>query len=143
VARLWARDHGGAALARRIVTLGSPQHGTQLAALGALVPGECPTACQQLSPSSDLLAGLNQDDETPAGPQFVSIWTNHDGVVIPASSAVLAGALNIEVQSVCAGSTVNHSGLPSDQLVDNLAIAELAPGPAVALTASDCKRLSS
>ena len=143
VTRLWAKNDGGAALARRIVTLGSPQHGTQLASVGALVPGECPVACQQLAPDSDLLGGLNQGAETPKGPRFVSIWTSHDNVVIPPDSAVLNGALNIEVQSVCAASTVNHSGLPADHLVDAMVLAEIGAGPTVALTSADCARLSS
>jgi len=141
VARLWAR--GAASQARHIVTLGSPQHGTQLAELGALIPGECPVACQQLTPGSDLLARLNQGDETPPGPEFVSIWTNHDQVVLPPDSAVLAGALNIEVQSVCAGSTVDHTDLPSDPLVARMVAAELEAGPTIALGANDCSRLSS
>ena len=34
VARLWVRDYGGAEVARRVLTLGSPHHGTSQAALG-------------------------------------------------------------------------------------------------------------
>ncbi|RFU41095.1 lipase, partial [Actinomadura logoneensis] len=46
VARLWARDHGGARKARRIVTLGSPHQGADVSAAGAaLSPGACPEAC--------------------------------------------------------------------------------------------------
>lgn len=69
VARLWVRSYGGRSLARRVVTLGSPQHGTQLAALGSLVPSACPTACQQLAPGSTVLDALNTGGETPPGPE--------------------------------------------------------------------------
>jgi triacylglycerol esterase/lipase EstA (alpha/beta hydrolase family) len=143
VARLWAKDFGGADIARRIVTLGSPQHGTQLASLGSLVPGACPTACQQLEPSSVLLASLNQGAEVPAGPKFVSIWTSHDNVVIPPESAELAGALNLRLQDVCPNSTVDHSGLPSDPLVDHVVLTQLGSGPPQPASALDCARLSS
>ncbi len=140
VARLWLRDVGGAPLARRVVLLGAPSHGTELAGLGALVPGACPQACQQLEPGSDLLASLNQGDETPAGPDIVSIWTTRDQVVVPPDSARLAGALNVTVQSVCAASDVTHAELPADPLVDAMVVAELAAGPPVPLSAQDCGR---
>ena len=129
VARLWARDHGGAAEARRILTLGSPHHGTDVADLaGDVLPGVCPTACQQLKPGSALLAGLNAGDETPSGPTWVSIWTNRDDVVVPPGSASLAGALDFSVQSVCPDDRVTHGGLPTDPRVAAMVLAELAPG---------------
>jgi triacylglycerol lipase len=143
VARLWVHDYGGAKLARRVVTLGSPQHGTELASLGALLSVACPTACQQLTANSELLAALNGAGEKPSGPQFVSIWTTRDEVVVPPDSARLSGALNITVQSVCASSTVQHSGLPTDPVVGAMVIAELAAGQPVPLTSTDCARLSS
>ena len=139
VARLWVRDHGGAARARHVVSLGSPQHGTDVASLaGSALPGACPTACEQLATDSTLLAGLNAGDETPSGPRFVSVWTTHDDVVLPPSSARLAGAVDLTVQSVCAGDPVKHSGLPTDPAVQAIVLAELAAGPPVALNAKDC-----
>lgn len=132
VARLWIRDHGGAAKTRRVLTLGSPQHGTSIAALaGSLLPGACPTACRQLAPDSTVLAGLNRGDETPAGPTWVSIWTTHDDVVLPPASASLAGALDFTVQSVCPADTVDHTGLPTDRSVQAMVVAELAAGQPV------------
>ena len=144
VARLWVSQARGSAPVRRVVALGSPQHGTELASLGVLA-GQCPTACQQLDPASDLLAGLNagSGSEVPDGPAFVSLWTRHDEVVIPPSSAVLAGGINIEIQSVCPASAVTHSQLPSDPLVAAMVAAELQPAPPVQLGAGDCARLSS
>lgn len=136
VARLWVRSHGGGSLARRVITLGSPQHGTQLAALGSLVPGGCPLACQELAPGSTVLAALNEGDETPAGPEWVSIWTTHDSVVVPADSARLDGALDVTVQSVCPSDTVDHSGLPSDRMVQRIVAAEL--GATVRTPARGC-----
>jgi triacylglycerol esterase/lipase EstA (alpha/beta hydrolase family) len=143
VARLWARDHGGAARARRIVTLGSPQHGTDLAAVaGLLAPGSCPRACRQLAPDSAMLAGLNRGDETPAGPKWVSIWSSQDQVVTPPSSAHLTGARNVVVQHICPDRSVTHAQLPTDAVVEALVLRALGAAPFVTPTAADCAALS-
>jgi triacylglycerol lipase len=117
VVRLWVRDHGGAAVARRVLTLGSPQHGTSEAALGLELAGGCPPACEELVPDSDLLRKLNAGDETPDGPLWTTVRSATDRVVTPIDSASLAGALNILVQDVCPGSTTPHGGLPGDPVV--------------------------
>jgi triacylglycerol lipase len=141
IARLWAAD-GGADQARRIVTLGSPHHGTTLADLAnGVLPAECPEACQQLTTGSELLARLNAGDETPEGPQWVSVWTTADTTVTPPDSADLAGALDLTVQSVCADSRVAHGQLPTDAVVQGIVLAELAAGPPVQLGPGDCARL--
>jgi triacylglycerol lipase len=141
VARLWVAD-GGADVARRVVTLGAPHHGTDLADLaGDVAPGQCPLGCIQLGTDSDLLFRLNATDETPDGPTWVSIWTTQDRTVTPPDSARLEGALNLPVQSVCAQARVTHGDLPRDPLVQAMVLAQLAPGEPVALDADDCARL--
>jgi triacylglycerol esterase/lipase EstA (alpha/beta hydrolase family) len=143
VARLWAADDDGRAVARRVVTLGSPHHGSEVAALaGSLLPDQCPAACRQLVPGSELLARLNTD-ETPDGPTWVSVWTTRDQIVTPAESARLDGALNIPVQQVCADSLVGHGELPTDRLVQGLVLAALAPTPPSVPSRADCPRLRS
>jgi triacylglycerol lipase len=117
VARLWVRDAGGAGVARRVLTLGSPHHGTSQAALGAEFAGGCSEACEQLVPDSDLLRRLNAGDETPAGPLWVTVRSTSDQVVTPVDSAALPGALNVVVQDVCPGSTVAHGDLPGNPVV--------------------------
>lgn len=125
VARLWAKDH--AAQVRRVVTLGSPHHGTQVAALGAaFAPGACPVACQQLVPGSDLLDDLNSGDETPAGPQWLSLWTTQDETVTPPTSARLEGAVNVQLQDVCPSLQVSHSLLPRDAVVTRVVLGALS-----------------
>jgi triacylglycerol lipase len=114
VARLWVRDDGGGSVARRVLTLGAPQHGTSQAALGSQLAGGCPPACEQLIPDSDLLRRLNAGDETPAGPAWVTLRSRTDTVVTPVDSASLEGALNVAVQDVCPGSTAGHPDLPTD-----------------------------
>jgi triacylglycerol esterase/lipase EstA (alpha/beta hydrolase family) len=142
VARLWVAD-GNADVARRVVTLGSPHHGTSLADLaGDLAPAQCPVGCQQMAPDSDLLTGLNAGDETPDGPTWVSVWTTQDETVTPPDSARLDGALNLTVQSVCADAQVGHGGLPRSELVQEIVLAEVAAGKPVELGTGDCARLS-
>lgn len=144
VARLWVRDFGGAALARRVLTLGSPHHGTEVAALAiGVLPGLCPTACEQLAPDSDLLRALNAGDETPAGPVWVSVWSTADDVVTPPTTAELDGALNVSVQSICADSGVAHGDLPDDPVVTGVVELALGTSEPVAPTPADCAQLSS
>ncbi|MEO8106209.1 MAG: alpha/beta fold hydrolase [Actinomycetes bacterium] len=121
IAREWVANMGGGNLARRVVTLGSPQHGTDVAALAAgVAPDSCPPACEQLKPESDLLRGLNAGDESPAGPVWVAIWTASDEVVVPPDSGALEGGVNFSVQSVCGGADVAHGDLPRTPTVISL-----------------------
>ena len=141
VARLWAAEEDGRSVARRVVTLGAPHHGSGVAALaGSLVPRQCPAACRQLVPDSELLTRLNAD-ETPDGPTWVSVWTTQDQIVTPPESARLDGAVNIPVQAVCADAVVGHGELPTDRLVQALVLAALAPTPMSTPTPADCARL--
>jgi triacylglycerol esterase/lipase EstA (alpha/beta hydrolase family) len=130
VARVWVRDHGGDRQARRVLTLGSPHHGTDLAGLGAVAG--CPTACVELAPDSPFLTRLNSGDETPAGPEWVSVWTTADETVVPPSSADLRGALTFTVQSVCPGATTSHGDLPEDPVVLAAVTSVLGDGPPAA-----------
>ena len=130
IARLVVDDRPGDV--RRVVTLGSPHHGTDLAALGAVLsPGQCPVACQQLVPGSDLLDELNDGDETPAGPQWLALWTTQDEVVTPPESARLDGAVNIPLQELCPGLQVTHSQLPTAPVVASLVVQALSTQPVV------------
>lgn len=132
VVRLYVRDDGGADVVRRVVTLGSPHHGTDVAELAVEAAGTCPTACEQLVPDSDLLRGLNAGDETPEGPRWATVRSDADRVVTPTDSAVLAGARNVLVQDLCPGADVQHDDLPGDPRVARVLDAALGAGPVVA-----------
>ena len=137
-ARLWARDFGSG-LARRIVTLGSPHHGTDLAGLAAdVTPDKCPTACHQLATDSDLLRALNATDETPDGPLWVSIWTTDDQTVVPPDSASLEGALAFSVQSVCPGEVIAHADIPRTPSVLKIVLVELGRADPAPPTSEVC-----
>jgi triacylglycerol esterase/lipase EstA (alpha/beta hydrolase family) len=141
--RLWVRAYDGASVARRIVTLGSPHHGTDLAALANdLAPGQCPTACRQLATDSDLIRGLNSGDETPDGPAWVSIWTTDDGISTPPSTASLEGALDFSVQQVCPAAQVSHGQLPESPVVIAMVAAQLRRTAPQVPTAEVCGRAS-
>jgi len=127
VARLWADELDGHAVARRVVTLGSPHHGADLAAFGATLDRDaCPEACRQLAPGSELLTGL---EETPDGPLWTAIWTIDDDVVTPPESAELAGAVNIAAQDVCQDARVGHGQLLTDPLTVGLLVLALGVEP--------------
>ncbi len=140
VTRLWVDEYQGAEVARRVVTLGSPLHGTKLAGVGAaFAPNSCPAACRELAPGSDLLDSI--DHALPARLPWLSIWTENDETVQPPDSARLDGAVNLSLQSICPAVRVTHSELPTDPYVTALVLTALGTG---SLAAPDtCPRAAS
>jgi triacylglycerol lipase len=138
VVLLWAREDGGAAKARRVITLGSPYHGAKIAA-GAegFVPGACPPACQELVPGSSLLAQLDAAP-APARPRWMSLWTTDDQVVTPPESARLAGAVNVPIQSICPAERISHGQLPTNPVVTEIVLQAIGSGPLRVPTSADC-----
>lgn len=131
VARLWAQSRDGAHRARRIVTLGSPHHGTTVAAAAAATaPSACPAACRQLVPDSPLLSGLARP--VPEPPAWLALWTSQDETVTPPDSGRLEGAVNVELQSVCPSARISHSALPTSGLVTKIVLAAIASSPLTA-----------
>jgi len=138
VALLWARHDDGPAKARRVITLGSPFHGALIAAGAAgFVPGACPVACQQLVPGSSLLAGLDATP-VPPRPRWLSLWTTDDQVVTPPTSARLAGAINVPIQSVCPDERISHDQLPTNPVVTAIVLQAIGSGPIRRPDAADC-----
>jgi triacylglycerol lipase len=142
VAWLWDVDYDGPAKARRIITLGSPLHGAAIAAVGvANLPGECPVACEELVPGSALLARLQQTSAATR-PPWLSLWTTDDQVVQPPDSARLPGAVNVPLQSVCPGVSIQHGQLPTAPLVVGIVLRALRGAALTQLTPADCHALT-
>lgn len=77
----------------RVVTLGSPHHGTRIANL--FMPRG---AAAQMRYGSPFINELDALDPTPGGARFYSIWSDLDNFVLPVTSARLGGnARNIRV----------------------------------------------
>lgn len=139
VALTWSKKHDGEKRARRIISLGSPFHGTQVAATAiATAPELCPAACRQLAPGSDLLRGLDVDGAGAEHPSWLALWTQYDTVVTPPASANLKGALAFSVQLVCPEVTVGHSELPADPVIRRMVLDALAEDALGMPTAQDC-----
>jgi pimeloyl-ACP methyl ester carboxylesterase len=88
VARAYLRKHGDAHVAR-VVTLGTPHHGTALAHFG---PG---SNAAQMRCGSDWLALLNATDADLQRTLFCSIYSVHDNIIAPQDSSELPGARNL------------------------------------------------
>jgi hypothetical protein len=71
----------------------------------------------------------------PSRPPWLSIWTTDDLVVQPPDSARLPSAVNVPLQSVCPGVTVQHGQLPSNPLVIGIVLRALA-GPSLGTSVS-------
>jgi triacylglycerol esterase/lipase EstA (alpha/beta hydrolase family) len=120
VARAWMRAHGRARVAR-IVTLGTPHHGTGLA---SRAPG---VNARQMRRSAGAEAGagewlqaLDGSEDMQARALITSIYSHHDNIVAPQTSGHLPGARNIEFGGV------GHVALGSNRRVLAQVMRELA-----------------
>ncbi len=92
--RAYLREHGAARVAG-IVTLGSPHHGSALAALGAGENG------RQMRPGSEFLRGLEAAERAAGAPcPALSVYTVHDNLVAPQDSSRLDWARNVAIAGV-------------------------------------------
>nr|WP_315257698.1 alpha/beta fold hydrolase [uncultured Duganella sp.] len=88
VARAYLRRHGSAHIAR-VITLGTPHHGTALAHLG---PG---SNALQMRPHSEWLGTLAASEAITQRMLISSIYSVHDNIVAPQDSSALPGARNL------------------------------------------------
>ena len=116
VARAWLRHYGAARVAR-IVTIGTPHHGTALANLAA------GANARQMSrvdgAPSGWLAQLAASETPELRALITSIYSHHDNIVAPQASAQLPGARNI------AFGGIGHVALASDARVLRQLLAEI------------------
>jgi triacylglycerol esterase/lipase EstA (alpha/beta hydrolase family) len=108
-ARAYLRKHGARRVAK-LITLGTPHHGTVLARLGAGQNGA------QMVPGNAWLQRLNQD--APAAPT-VSAFSHQDNIVSPQASALLEGARSVPL------SGMGHMGMPFFRRIRELVLAEI------------------
>jgi len=93
ITRNYVQNRGGAAYVHGMVTLGSPHHGSKLAPFALSPMGK------SLLPGSRFLVEFNSitwPKETPA----VSIFTRYDNIVLPADSAKMKGAEQVELDGM-------------------------------------------
>ncbi|MET0981025.1 MAG: alpha/beta fold hydrolase [Telluria sp.] len=117
VVRAWMRVHGTARVAR-VVTLGSPHHGTGMAKFG-----RGPNVVQMRrhrGVASDWLQELGRAEDPATRALITSIYTHHDNIVSPQTSSHLPGARNIEFGGV------GHVALGCNGRVLDTVMSELA-----------------
>jgi CheY-like chemotaxis protein/triacylglycerol esterase/lipase EstA (alpha/beta hydrolase family) len=126
VARAWMRAHGGARVAR-VVTLGSPHHGTGMAKFGR--GANVVQMRRDAGIASGWLQELGRSEDAARRALITSIYTHHDNIVSPQTSSLLPGARNV------AFGGVGHVALGCNGRVLDTVMAELAQLEAVPASA--------
>ncbi len=92
VLRYFARRYPAPSV-RRIVTLGTPHHGTDLGRIFG-------QRGRSLLPGSRLLNTLNAGDHVPQQFDVIAIHSTFDAMIVPPGNAIYPGAFNIQVNNV-------------------------------------------
>ncbi|HEY2862355.1 MAG TPA: alpha/beta fold hydrolase [Casimicrobiaceae bacterium] len=128
VARAYLRRFGAARVAR-LVTIGTPHHGSVLA---WTFIGRCLT---QMRPGNPWLAALNRTEGEVAPVPIMSIWSRHDSMVAPQSSAELGCAQNVALVGIGHNALLNHHGV-IDQVARVIASADTNRETGIAVDAA-------
>ncbi len=126
-ARAYLRDHGARHVSR-VITLGTPHHGTALAHFGVGVNTHQMrwTATEQEGIASEWLRKLAASEDPAVYRLFVSIYSHQDNIISPQTSSHLEGARNIEIHAV------GHVALGYDRRVQAQVIREIRDASRVA-----------
>jgi triacylglycerol lipase len=135
--RYYIKNLGGASQVRRHVSLGTPQHGTELANLIESIPlvgdvaARTCVACAQMAVGSPFLADLNSPTDVPGAVTYTALGTTHDELVTPAPQASFLhdGGTNASVQQFCPNDGAGHVLLLFDAPTAGLVVSALRAGP--------------
>ena len=121
VARAYLRAHGSAQVAR-VITLGTPHHGTGLASFGI---GRNALQMRRRGRAPDAgpgawLTTLAATESTAQRALFVSLFSHHDNIIAPQTSCYLPGAKNIEFGAI------GHVALGSNRRILRCVLDEIA-----------------
>jgi len=112
VARAWMRAHGAGRVAR-VITLGTPHHGTSLASFGV------GANAVQMRRDGAWLRELAASETAATRALITSIYTHHDNIVAPQTSSELDGARNL------AFGGMGHVALGAHRQILNAVLREL------------------
>ncbi|MGF6275453.1 triacylglycerol esterase/lipase EstA (alpha/beta hydrolase family) [Massilia sp. UYP11] len=98
-ARAWMRTHGAGRVAR-LITLGTPHHGTCLAAFGLGINAGQMRRMGVAGPDCAWLTALAGGEAPEIRARIVSIYSHHDNIIAPQTSSELPGARNLALGGV-------------------------------------------
>ena len=135
-ARRYAQLAGPNAPVHTLISMGSPQQGTELGALVYLLSAagflDGLEGAKQLLAGSTFLTQMNRkSDPTPGDTRYVAIGTEQDQVTKPVARSAIPGGEHVVMQDACPRrNNVGHFGLLNDAWVQQVVLAVLAGGPA-------------